>query len=881
MNLAALDVRRNLQLRLLLIGSLPLLLITALLTAYSIHSRHGDALRKVEEAGVRMTDYLSNTVDFALYSNNLTLLKSMADGIAEVPGVRGVAFLDRERRVMVASAAFPASTRDLDLSRPLGPAARELRDVLVLERRVYAVPVEVDDYPAGIARAARTPLGWVVIAMDLGEAHRTQRAIAVSSIGIGAGVLGTALLMALVLSRSVVAPIRELTNAVTRMRRGDLAARVRPTTRDELAHLAVGVNHLADSVERSQRDLQQQVTQATRELSDSIDALRTKNRELAIAGERADAANRAKTDFLARMSHELRTPLTSIQGFVRLLEQDLQDAADRNYCHIIDQASVSLLAMIDDLLEFTKLQLGADGSNAEPFDVLECIENCIQLLAPVAHAKGVEVWLDIHPEVPACAVGHAKWLRQILGNLVGNAVKFTAAGHVLVRCALNESGALAITVRDTGIGIEPDQQAQIFAAFVQADTSIARRFGGTGLGLAITHRRVQLLGGHIELRSTPGAGSEFQVTLPFTWCPAEPSSRFPGRALVYDPDELGRASTASTLRRLFAEVDTPPDFDDLVDAIARSSPAALVFNWSLNESPGAQIISLRHILEESRCPVIVQLPLCALHEAVPRELIRQHAHAHWLGKPAGIRDLATAIADTAVPSLPAGDLGGTQVLVAEDNDFSRLLLTTLLERAGCAHRAVADGHTAIAACREQKFDVILMDIHMPETSGIDTLLQIQRPGMLNATTPVVVLTADQLLDEGRELSRVQVARVLGKPYDEHLLLEALLTLSGRPGAPAAAWFGSTESVPRKLYFDEIERLASRTHEYLVDGDFAGARETCHQIDGVVAVYRLGELEKLARILHALVRVEDAERAIAILGELRRENTRARSSAPCC
>lgn len=879
MKFRSFDIRRNLQLRLLLIGSLPLLLITALLTAYSIHSRHGDTLRRVQEAGVRMIDYLSNTVDFALYSNNRKLLRSMADGIAEVPGVRAVAFLDRERRVMVASPAFASSAGELDLNQPLGPAARELRDVLVLERRVYAVPAEVDDYPAETSRSPRTPLGWVVVAMDLGEAHQAQRAIAVSSIGIGAGMLGTALLMALVLSRSVVTPIRELTAAVGRMQRGDLAARVQPTTRDELAHLAAGINHLADSVESSQRDLEQQIAHATSELSASLDTLRSKNRELEIAGERAEAANRAKTDFLARMSHELRTPLTSIQGFVRLLEQDLEGAADRNYCHIIDQASVSLLAMIDDILEFTKLQVGADNSNPEPFELVECIENCVQLLAPVAHAKGVELWLDIHPEVPTRAVGHAKWLRQILGNLADNAVKFTSSGHVLVRCVLDDSGALVLTVRDTGIGIDADQQAQIFAAFVQADTSIARRFGGTGLGLAITQRRVELLGGQIALHSTPGSGTEFQVTLPLTWCAAPPSPRFAGRALVYDPEQPGRASTESVLRRLFTDVVTVPDFDDLVDATNQCSPAALVFNWSLHDHSWSQVISLRHLLEELTCPVIVQLPLHALHEAIPRDLIRQHPHARWLGKPAGFSDIAAAIADTSVPA-PRADLDGIRVLVAEDNDFSRLLLTTLLERTGCMHRSVADGRAAIAACGEQKFDVILMDVHMPETSGIAALLNIQEPGMLNASTPVVVLTADQVLDEGRELGRVQVARVLGKPYDERLLLETLLEISGRTGAPAPEWFGSSESMPRSLYFDEIERLVYSTNAYLTSEDFAGARETCHQLAGIVAVYRLGDLEMRVRMLHSLVRVGDGPRAIAILGELRRETAGMRGSVPC-
>jgi CheY-like chemotaxis protein len=316
----------------------------------------------------------------------------------------------------------------------------------------------------------------------------------------------------------------------------------------------------------------------------------------------------------------------------------------------------------------------------------------------------------------------------------------------------------------------------------------------------------------------------------------------------------------------------------LIDAIAEGAPAALVFNWSLDEPPGRQLLSLRHTLDELHCPIVVQVPLHVLHETIPRDLIERHAHTRWLGKPAGIRDLADAMANTVVRSPASADLNGIEVLVAEDNNFSRLLLATLLERTGCTHRAVPDGRAAIAACREQKFDVILMDVHMPEITGIGALLQIQQPGMLNAATPVVVLTADQLLDAGRELGRVRVERVLCKPYDERQLLEALLQLSGRMGALAAEWFGSGDSMPRELYFDEVERLVSRIHEFLANADLDGAREACHQLAGIVAVYRLGEIEKLARILHALVRIGDAARATAILVELRQENLTARQRA---
>lgn len=863
----------SLQLRLLAIGSLPLLLLTVVLTAYAIFSRQEEVFAKVEEHGVRTADYLANTLDFVLFSNELAVLASVAADVQEVPGIRGVAFLDRQRRLLHASPGFPGADQGFDPRNVLGLQLQRLGDALLVEREVRARPLGVEDYPVpGADSGSEQLLGWVVVAVDLAAARRAQRAIAVSSIGVGAAVLGTALLMALVLARSVVAPIRELTAVVARLRSGDLTARVQPSTRDELAQLAAGVNHLGEAVAHNQLALEQQVAQATGELRIALEELRRNNRELELSTRRAEAASQAKSDFLARMSHELRTPLTSIQGFVRLLEGSLPDAADRSYCRIIDGATQALMALIDDILEFARLQSGPQRAAPAAFELRELLEGAVRLLAPAAHGKGVEIHLDLDPGVPDSAIGDARALRQIVNNLLGNAVKFTASGFVLLRCSRGPDGELRLLIRDTGIGIDPEQQLAVFDAFQQADSGIARRFGGTGLGLAITQQYVDLLGGRIELHSRPGAGSEFCVELPCQWPLPEPEPAAAGPAVVYDASTLGREATCAQLRRLYGEVLCVDAFDDLIDLMASRPIAALNVNWQLHEPPTRQLATLRHLVDELRCPIAVQVPLAALHQDIPAEFLRAHPRVHWLGKPAGLEELRAALWPCPEPAaLHAADLSGVRVLAVEDNPFSRLLLNKLLVRTGCELLEVGDGRAAIEICQQRRFDVILMDLHMPGIAGVEALGHIQQAGACNADTPVIVLTADQIVDPGRELNRVRVERVLRKPYDEQLVLETVLQYAGRSGSLPAAWLGSREEVPREAYFDEIDRLLDEIDQSLAAADLDSARGSCHQLAGIVAVFRLGELEQRAQLLHSLVRVSDRDRAAAMVARLRIEN----------
>ena len=883
-------LRKNLQARLLVVGSLPLLLVTALLTTSNIHNRQTDITATVNQSGRRITDHLSRTVDFALYTNNRTLLASMANSLDQIPNILGVAFLDNERRLLVPSASFP-NVKTIDLSQPLPKNMQEYGHFLLFESPVYNMALDIEDYPGSAETfTAKETLGWVVVAMDLTSVHEQQRAIIFTSIGIAAGALGTAVLLALALSRSVIIPIRKLSATVSTLEQGDLSARALVSSADEFAILANGINHLAESVTRSQTDLEQKIQVATLGLTQALQDLRIKNTELQQATRDAEAADRAKSDFLARMSHELRTPLTSIQGFVRLLEQSSLEASDKHYCHIIDSASNQLLTMINDILEFTKLQSGTQTVTEEAYTVFDCIEQPIQLLAPSAHNKGLELYCDFAPDVPDRLIGDAVRIRQLVTNLVGNAIKFTEQGYVSVQISIqapvkpedSRHGSLVITVSDTGIGMNSTQQNRVFEAFAQADASISRQFGGTGLGLAIIRAYTDLMGGTIHLDSQPEKGTVFQVLIPLTQqTPKSQSADIPGPVLLYDTDPQSRNASRHLLERMVkTELVEAADFDQLIDALADITPSAVVVNWSLNEAKPQQMAALEHIVDSLNCPVVVQAPLQVIREQLPQSLMNNYPAATFIAKPAQLAELKTALLKVNLASNEdsgSNGLAGIRILVAEDNEFSRLLLCTLLERAGCQYQEARNGREALMACRQQPYDLLLLDLHMPEVSGIEVLRDIRQTDNPNRNTPVIVLTADTLTDVQEELGPLQVQSVINKPFDEKKLLQDLFDLTGRTGSLSPQVLERSGRPPRQRYFTEIYHLLDGIAEALGAQNIKTARELCHQLAGIAAVYPQGDLDKQTKRLHSLLQTEDIEQAGGVLNSIRLETTQLEQS----
>ncbi|HSD66994.1 MAG TPA: response regulator, partial [Vicinamibacteria bacterium] len=519
--------------------------------------------------------------------------------------------------------------------------------------------------------------------------------------------------------------------------------------------------------------------------------------ELKLAREAAVAASRAKSDFLANMSHEIRTPMNAVIGMAELLLDTPLAPGQREYVVTLKDAAESLLGLINDVLDFSKIEAGRLDLNPAEFDLRETLGDTLRTLGLRAHQKGLELAGRIAPGVPDRLVGDAPRLRQVLVNLVGNAIKFTEHGEVVVQVEKEseEAGAvvLGFLVADTGIGIPRDKQELIFEAFAQADGSTTREYGGTGLGLSISAQLVGLMGGRITVDSEPGQGSRFRFSLRFGKAPARGrvADRLPARlrglrVLVVDDN--------ATNRRILEEVLNQWRMRPTVVA---SAPAAL-------EAMEAAAVAGRPypvVLLDASMPVMDGFSLAAKIQQSPRlagaSIMMLSSGARpgdrarcfelgisaYLTKPVKQSDLMDTIAGVfasrrggptarprTAPASPAEGRRRLRVLVAEDNAVNQEVAVGMLERAGHEATVAGNGREVLALLEREAFDVVLMDVQMPELDGLETTAAIrERERAAGGHLPIVALTAHAMKGDAERCLAAGMDAYLAKPLHPRAL----------------------------------------------------------------------------------------------------------------
>jgi two-component system, sensor histidine kinase and response regulator len=646
----------------------------------------------------------------------------------------------------------------------------------------------------------RNVIGGVYLESDLGGLRDRRRRLIGTIALVLSGALAVAFFLSSRLQRLISSPIlrlTEVTRAVSRDK--NYQVRVEKTGGDEVGVLIDRFNDMLAEIQGRDRKLLDQQDALEREVELRTTDLRSANAELLTARDKAMQGSRAKSEFLANMSHEIRTPMNGIIGMTELALDSNLTVDQRECLETVKSSADSLLVLLNDILDFSKLESQKLELEAIPFSVVTLVEDALKPLALLAHNKGLELIADVAADVPPGMSGDPGRIGQVIANLVGNAVKFTAEGHVLVQVRCEERtvdrARLRFSVSDTGIGIPAAKHATIFEAFSQADGSTTRRFGGTGLGLTICSTLVHLMGGRIWVESEPGHGSTFHFTATFPIVDFKTRAYEPVlvnlRVLIVDDHEVNR--------RIFQELMTrwqmrPHAVDSgsaamaaLAAASAEGNPFSIVLlDANMPGRDGFEVAEQITAHPELGRPAIMMLTSSGQFGDSAR--CRELGIQTYLTKPIRHADLFDAFCQTlqaqalgpgaeprtdpdgshAVPVVPA------RILLAEDNIVNQRVAVGLLTRRGHTVHLAANGFEALAALESSSYDIVLMDVQMPEMGGIEATRAIrEREASTGRYTRIVALTAHAMAGDRERYLGAGMDGYLSKPIDPGMLFAAV------------------------------------------------------------------------------------------------------------
>ena len=839
---------------------IPVLVVALLFALFYNGQFNRDLNQHISHLGEAYIHQLLPVAQIAILREDTRTLQGLIDASTVNPEVRALAFYNAKGQLLAYRGGKhslnnlfspPEFTGDYIESKRINPFTMSFVAPITIPKFNLFASAQYATPRSPIAFQADDILGWLSIDIDTKSMLIQRYQMYIVTIFITLLGLLVSLSIHYFLSRQIYWPIARLRRSMKQILSNEFETEIKTTSPGELGTIEKGCAHLQKQHLNTIKELNQHIEVATADLQQSLELLEEKNIDLVLDKKKTEEKSRQKAELIANMSHEIRTPMNGVIGFTNVLLDSKLDPLQLDYVKTIKSSAQDLLSIINDILDYSKIDAGKLHLDCIPLDIRACIDEVLALIAPMANKKGIDLIPATHVHVPKTMLGDPLRIKQMITNLVSNAVKFTEHGYVLIRTTVEQESekdySLSLSVTDTGIGISPEDQTTLFNAFNQADTSITRRYGGSGLGLVICKKLAEHMRGRISLSSEVYKGSTFSIHIKLEKLPSyevekHQLHRFANlKVICFDDNPLHLEALCNGLGYWGIQCVRIDALNQLEEAFHDYSDYHLAF---VSVNPGIEQ-QVAKVLHKQTIP-------CVLIAKSPIENYEALGAQGFLFKPPNMQKLHDTV-DSLLNKVALTKtnhhelehlraqlrLARPVLLVAEDNPVNRMLLNSMLGEKTSVE-TVDDGKQAVAICNHKHFNAILLDLQMPILNGLEAARLIHQESVLNKNTHIILISANNCDLNKEQLMKAGIELCLQKPIDEEVLLRHLLRMIGKSKMTAINWpqcvqkMSGNQALATEYLTRFVEELPKNREEFIQlmhDKNFLGLERAAHKLHG--------------------------------------------------